>query len=90
MSTNHGASVNRVSLIKWIITILIPLILLIIPSNELYTDTVKKFSVITIFFLLVIAFEFFDNIIPAILRECPAYILLYQFSPKDTGQSKVK
>ena len=24
------------------------------------------------------------------LRECPAYILLYQFSPKDTGQSKVK
>ena len=23
-------------------------------------------------------------------RECPAYILLYQFSPKDTGQSKVK
>ena len=25
-----------------------------------------------------------------ILRECPAYTLLYQFSPKDTGQSKVK
>ena len=26
----------------------------------------------------------------ALFRECPAYILLYQFSPKDTGQSKVK
>ena len=25
-----------------------------------------------------------------ILRECPAYTLLCQFSPKDTGQSKVK
>ena len=24
------------------------------------------------------------------IRECPAYTLLYQFSPKDTGQSKVK
>ena len=24
------------------------------------------------------------------LRECPAYTLLYQFFPKDTGQSKVK
>ena len=24
------------------------------------------------------------------LGECPAYTLLYQFSPKDTGQSKVK
>ena len=23
-------------------------------------------------------------------RECPAYTLLYKFSPKDTGQSKVK
>ena len=25
-----------------------------------------------------------------LIRECPAYTLLYQFSPKDTGQSKVK
>jgi len=25
-----------------------------------------------------------------VFRECPAYTLLYQFSPKDTGQSKVK
>ena len=25
-----------------------------------------------------------------LFRECPAYTLLYQFSPKDTGQSKVK
>ena len=24
------------------------------------------------------------------LRECPAYTLLYKFSPKDTGKSKVK
>ena len=24
------------------------------------------------------------------LRECPAYTLLYQFFPKDTGKSKVK
>ena len=24
------------------------------------------------------------------IRECPAYTLLYKFSPKDTGQSKVK
>ena len=30
------------------------------------------------------SFDFID------FRECPAYTLLYQFSPKDTGQSKVK
>lgn len=24
------------------------------------------------------------------IRECPAYTLLYQFFPKDTGKSKVK
>ena len=30
-------------------------------------------------------------IIPVyLIRGCPAYTLLYQFSPKDTGQSKVK
>ena len=28
--------------------------------------------------------------IDAEVRGCPAYTLLYQFSPKDTGQSKVK
>ena len=33
-----------------------------------------------------------DDIIETVnhFRECPAYTLLYQFSPKDTGQSKVK
>ena len=30
------------------------------------------------------------TITKATFRECPAYTLLYQFSPKDTGQSKVK
>lgn len=30
-----------------------------------------------------------ENLAP-VFRECPAYTLLYQFSPKDTGQSKVK
>ena len=31
-----------------------------------------------------------DTVKNILLRECPAYTLLYQFSPKDTGQSKVK
>lgn len=31
-----------------------------------------------------------SNIETCKLRECPAYTLLYQFSPKDTGQNKVK
>lgn len=32
----------------------------------------------------------YTNSKESVLRECPAYTLLYQFSPKDTGQSKVK
>lgn len=33
---------------------------------------------------------FFGNGMDGLLRECPAYTLLYQFFPKDTGKSKVK
>ena len=36
------------------------------------------------------ALTHFVKIIIYSFRECPAYTLLYQFSPKDTGQSKVK
>ena len=31
-----------------------------------------------------------NKIIKSLFRECPAYTLLYQFFPKDTGKSKVK
>lgn len=31
-----------------------------------------------------------EKVYKEVFRECPAYTLLYQFSPKDTGQSKVK
>ena len=30
------------------------------------------------------------ELVEHLLRECPAYTLLYQFFPKDTGKSKVK
>ena len=35
-------------------------------------------------------FDAYDNRADDVLRECPAYTLLYQFFPKDTGKSKVK
>ncbi len=48
-------------------------------GNEIYIQ-------ITYWFVVLI----FPKIFSKSLRECPAYTLLCQFSPKDTGQSKVK
>ncbi|MEE0510766.1 MAG: SLC13 family permease [Peptococcaceae bacterium] len=58
---------SKAEMIKWLVTIGIAVVLALIPCNDIYTVPIKQFCVITIFFLLVIAFEFFDNMIPAIL-----------------------
>ena len=47
--------------IKWFITILISLIILLIPCTEVYTIVMKKFFVITVFSLMCAAFEFFSE-----------------------------
>ena len=49
--------------IKWAITILIPVIIFLIPCTEVYTMTMKKFFIITVFSLLCAAFEFFPNLV---------------------------
>lgn len=55
------------TLIKWLITFLVPIIVYLIPTTELYTAPLKTFFVITTFIIIVMAFEFFDPIIPAIM-----------------------
>lgn len=50
-------------LIKWIVTLLVPLAIFLIPINAVYTGQVRLFFVITAFSLFVMAFEFFDVIV---------------------------
>lgn len=55
--------------LKWIITLLIPGVVLLTPSNELYTWEMHQFLAIVIFCIMCIAFEFFNIMIPALLMS---------------------
>lgn len=61
--------------VKWLVTIIIPLIVLIIPCTEVFTLGIKKFFVITAFSLLCAAFEFFPNLVIGIMLPI-LYIVL--------------
>lgn len=60
---------NRGQLLKWLITVLIPLAVYFIPLNEFYTADLRTFFMITIFVILLVAFEFFDVLVPALLLQ---------------------
>lgn len=69
MSTNVKTdySANISSIIKWAIAIILPLVIYAIPSNELYTQQIKLFLVISVFAILCIAFERLDFMLIAIM-----------------------
>jgi len=58
---------NRKTLVQWSITILIPLLVLLIPTNEIITTNLKLFLCVTAFMIFIIAFDFFNTAWPAIL-----------------------
>lgn len=69
-----NSKVKPVELIKWIITFLVPIAVSFIPVSEAFTQDLKVFFMITIFVILIIAFEFFDSIIPAIMLPTMYYL----------------
>ena len=58
---------SRSTLIKWAITFIVPLCIFLIPTNDVYTSSMRMFLVITVFSLFLMGFEFFDNILPAMV-----------------------
>ena len=54
-----SATFSRSNVIKWLITFIITMIFVLIPSQGFYDGNIKKFFIITVFSLCVIAFEFF-------------------------------
>ena len=56
MST-QAAKVSKGTLIKWLITIAVPLLLFLIPETETYSYNVKMFLVVTVLGILMVAFE---------------------------------
>lgn len=70
-------------IVQWLITLLIPIILYCIPSNEIFTHTLKLFLCITAFIILIVAFDFFYTAWPAILL--PALYLICNVAPAEVA-----
>lgn len=58
---------DKILILKWLVTLGIPLFLFLIPNTEIYTGNIKLFFVFTVMIILMVAFEFFDSLIPALL-----------------------
>ena len=52
--------VSKGTIVKWIISLGIPLMLLLFPTNETYTYEVKMFLLVTSLGILLVAFELID------------------------------
>lgn len=51
---------DKITKIKWILTYIIPLIIWLIPTNEIFTSKIRIFIIITVFAMMLMAFEFFS------------------------------
>ena len=58
---------NTKNLIKWAIIFLAPIIVLLIPTSEMFTSQQKIFLAITVWTIMMFAFELVDNYIPCII-----------------------
>ncbi|WP_242948691.1 SLC13 family permease [Caloramator quimbayensis] len=65
MSMNIEA--NKKKLIGWIISILVPAIIAFVPVSPNFTQNLKLFFIITLFVILIIAFELLPQLISAFL-----------------------
>ena len=72
--------ITKSYLLKWFFTFAIPIFIWLIPTNEIFTPNLRLFLMITIFVILIVACEFFNPIIPALLP------LLYVLSGLSTFQ----
>ena len=68
MSANVNATnINPKNLIKWAIIFIAPLLILLIPTTVSFTMQQKLFLSITVWTILMFAFELVDNYIPCII-----------------------
>lgn len=57
MSSNTTNSISRAEMIKWIITVVLAAVFLLVPEQGIYTSQVKMFMAITVGALALAAFE---------------------------------
>lgn len=81
MSTaiNEKNAMDTSSKIKWSLTILIAIAIMLIPTNEQFTNEIRLFFAITITGILLLAFELTHIFVPAILL--PLGYFLFELAP---------
>ena len=62
-----STSADKKKRIGWAVSILIPVIIAFIPVSGDFTESLKRFFMITLFMILIIAFELFPLLVSAIL-----------------------
>ena len=65
--------------VKWVFSIILPLLFFLIPVGEIYTLNMRNFFIVTVFCLCLIAFELIDTFIVAALM--PALWILFNVAP---------
>lgn len=79
MSSNTTNSISRAEMIKWIITVVLAAVFLLVPEQGIYTSQVKMFMAITVGALALAAFELVPILFISILM--PALWVLFKVAP---------
>ncbi len=64
---SQDTKLTKAEKIKWFMTVLVPVLIYLIPTNDLYTTDMRLFLVITVAAILLVAFELIDIIISSFL-----------------------
>ena len=67
MSAGIKKKLNIAQMVQWLAVILTPVFIFLMPEGELFTHSIKIFLMITTAGILVLAFEFFDYGLAAML-----------------------
>ena len=53
--------------IKWLVSIIIPIIIMLIPTNDIFTSPIRAFLAVTLFGIILFGFELVDTIVGALI-----------------------
>lgn len=71
---NNAGKLSPGYILKWIVSLGVPLIITLIPLNEVFTYEIRTFLALSLLMILVCCFEFFNLIVPSVLLPTSYYI----------------
>jgi len=73
----------KLNCLKYIVTICVPLLFLLIPISDIFTYEIRTFLIVTVMAIIAVAFEFFDLALPALVL--PGLWLVLGIAPKEVA-----